>query len=205
MPDRSSGQRAGHGWCDTKRSLDARLTEMRALLVITGPRGAGKSTAARFIADAAERSVLVEGDAFFGFLASGAIEPWLPESNEQNEVVTLAAASAAGRFAKGGFTAIYDGVVRPWFLPTFAAATGLDDLEYVVLLPPVETCVARVRARRNHGFSDEAATRKMHEEFAAADVPERHVLHQAGEDVITVVDSITAALERGDLAYALVR
>lgn len=175
---------------------------MRTLLVITGPPGAGKSTAARFIADAAERSVLVEGDAFFGFLASGAIEPWLPESNEQNEVVTQAAASAAGRFAKGGFTAIYDGVVGPWFLSRFAAATGLDDLEYVVLLPPVETCVAR---RRNHGFSDEAATRKMHEEFAAADVPKRHVLHQAGEDVITVADSITAALERGDLAYALER
>lgn len=131
---------------------------MGTLLVITGPPGAGKSTAARLIADAADRSVLVEGDAFFGFLASGAIEPWLPESNEQNEVVTCAAALAAGRYADGGFTTIYDGVVGPWFLPTFAAATGLDGLAYVVLLPPVETCVARVQARQNHGFSDGSKT-----------------------------------------------
>lgn len=178
---------------------------MGTLLVITGPPGAGKSTAARVMADAAERSVLVEGDAFFGFLASGAIEPWLPESNEQNDVVTRSAASAAGRFADGGFTAIYDGVVGPWFLPTFAVATGLDGLEYVVLLPPVETCVARVQSRQNHGFSDEAATRKMHAGFTAAEIPARHVLQQAGEDVTTVADSITAALKRGDLTYAPVR
>jgi cytidylate kinase len=74
-----------------------------SLLVITGPPGAGKSSVARILADAAKHSVLIEGDAFFGFLASGAIEPWLPASNDQNTIVTKAAASAAGAFATGGF------------------------------------------------------------------------------------------------------
>ena len=73
----------------------------------------------------ANQSVLVQGDAFFSFLASGAIEPWLPAPNDQNTVVTKAAASAAGAFATGGFTTVYDGVVGPWFLATFGAATGL--------------------------------------------------------------------------------
>jgi dephospho-CoA kinase len=45
---------------------------MGSLLVVTGPPGAGKSTVARILVDRAERSVLVKGDAFFGFLASGA-------------------------------------------------------------------------------------------------------------------------------------
>src|SRR5204863_162328 len=80
-----------------------------------------------------EQSVVVEGDAFFAFLARGAIPPWLPESHAQNEIVTEAAAGAAGRYAIGGFTTTYDGVVGPWFLPTFARATGLSTLEYAVL------------------------------------------------------------------------
>lgn len=33
----------------------------------------------------------MEGDSFFGFVARGAITPWLRESNEQNVVVTEAA------------------------------------------------------------------------------------------------------------------
>ena len=55
----------------------------------------------RRLADGYESSVLVEGDAVFGFLASGAIEPWLPASSAQNEIVTEAAAACAGRFARG--------------------------------------------------------------------------------------------------------
>jgi hypothetical protein len=96
---------------------------------------------------------------------------------------------------------VYDGVVGPWFLPVFAAATGLDRLDYVVLLPTVERCVQRVRTRTGHGFGDEAATRKMHHEFATAPVDDRHVLADppGGPDV--VADLVEAALAAGTLAY----
>jgi cytidylate kinase len=77
--------------------------DVGSLLVITGPPGAGKSTLARLVADTAGRSVLVEGDAFFAFLASGRVDPSLSGSHEQNTVVIKAAASAAGRFARGGY------------------------------------------------------------------------------------------------------
>jgi dephospho-CoA kinase len=72
---------------------------MAPLLVVTGPPGAGKSAVTRVLADRFEPSVVVEGDAFFAFLARGAVPPWLPESNAQNEIVAEAAASAAGRYA----------------------------------------------------------------------------------------------------------
>ena len=176
---------------------------MSALLVVTGPPGAGKSAVARLLSILTERSVLVQGDSFFGFLAAGAIEPWLPQADQQNTIVTKAAASATGAFARGGYATVYDGVVGPWFLPAFADATGLNELDYVVLLPPVETCVQRVLTRQGHGFSDEAATRKMHSEFASAHISRRHVIQDPPDQAGEVLAMIEALRSAGDLRFEI--
>lgn len=176
---------------------------MGSLLVVTGPPGSGKSTVSQVLAQQLGPSALVEGDRFFAFLARDAIQPWLPESQEQNTVVMCAAAAATGRFTAGGFLTVYDGVVGPWFIETFAAATSLAELDYVVLMPTVETCVDRVLARSSHGFRDEAATRKMHDEFADASVPPRHVLAIGSETVVDTVGRITEARAAGELRFAV--
>ena len=51
---------------------------MALLIVVTGPPGAGKLPVARALAGNFGRSVLVGGDAFFAFVARGAIAPSLP-------------------------------------------------------------------------------------------------------------------------------
>lgn len=188
------------------------------LLVVTGPPGSGKSTVCEALADRWEPSVLVEGDAFFAFLRRGAIAPWLPESNAQNDTTVRAAAAAAGRFAAGGLTVVYDGVIGPWFLPTFAAAAGVDTIDYAVLLPPVETCLKRVASRTGHGFTDLAAARHMHDDFVRATsdpgTPEPGspepgtsvpgvVLTDLPDDVAGVADTIVAAVRSGRTRYAV--
>ena len=176
---------------------------MARLLVVTGPPGAGKSTVAARLADRFERSVLVRGDDFFGFVRRGYIDPWLPESHEQNAVVTEASAAATARYVAGGFDTVFDGVVGPWFLPTFAALTGLPELDYVMLLPPVETCVTRVATRAGHGFTREPATRKMHAEFANATIDPRHVVTDPSLTSDAVADGVIAALPSGRLTYVI--
>jgi predicted ABC-type ATPase len=170
------------------------------LLIVTGPPGAGKSAVASLLIQRFDRSVLVEGDSFFRFIQRGAIVPWLKEADPQNEIVTQAAAAAAGRYAAGGFTTIFDGMVGPWFLPTFLQETGLAGVEYAVLLPSVELCVERVRLRQDHGFSDEAATRQMHQAFVDARIERRHVLDPP-DDAAAVADLVIGSLDEGSLYY----
>ena len=174
---------------------------MAFLVVVTGPPGAGKTTVARALADSFERSVLVAGDAFFGFLARGAVAPWLPAAHSQNEVVIRAAAAATGRFVAGGYLTVYDGVLGPWFLADFAAEAAVDHLHYVVLLPSVERCVDQVANRVGHGFTDEEATRHMYEQFAQADVDQRHVLADLPASPAETAAEIARGGQAGTLRY----
>ena len=171
------------------------------LLITSGPPGAGKSTVAARLAGRRTPSVLVEGDDFFRFLRRGRTEPWLVAARTQNEIVTEVAGAATGRFVTGGYWTVYDGVIGPWSLPSFVAATGLDRVHYVVLLPTVETCVERVATRIGHGFTDEAATRHMHHEFETAVVGDRHVVRDDDGGATAIVDTIIERFDAGELAF----
>ena len=170
------------------------------LLIITGPPGAGKSTVARAMVERFDRCALVQGDVFFGFVARGYIDPWLPESHQQNEVVTEATARATAAFARGGFTTVFDGMVGPWFLPTFLHLTEIPRVHYAVLLPGVETCVARVLGRTEHGFREEGVTRDMHAAFAGAEIDSRSVI-DADPEVKSVTEEALYRYRAGMLAY----
>jgi 2-phosphoglycerate kinase len=170
------------------------------LLVVSGPPGAGKSTVAALIAARSRRSVMVEGDRFFNFLASGSIDPWLKEANEQNAVVLEAAAVATASYVRHGYSTVYDGVLGPWFLPQFLEATGLTSLHYAVLLPDEEHCVERVTMRTAHHFRDGPATRTMHAQFARADISRRHLV-EADASPDEIADDVRARHDAGRLVW----
>lgn len=165
------------------------------LIVVTGPPGAGKSTVAQVLSKHFEHSALVAGDDFFAFIDQGYIAPWTAEAHHQNEVVVGAAAAASGRLVTGGYTVVYHGVIGPWFLDTFGAATGLERLHYALLLPPEQVCVERVRSRTGHGFTDLDAARHVHREFSNAEFADRHVIPSEGSAEVVALSILEMVLQ----------
>jgi cytidylate kinase len=169
------------------------MDTMAELIVVTGPPGAGKSVVSRVLSSMFDPSALVSGDDFFAMIEQGYLAPWTAAAHRQNEIVVGAAASAAGCLARGGYTVVFDGVIGPWFLEAFGAATGLTQLRYVLLLPPEEVCVERVQRRTGHGFTDPAATQHMYQEFVDAGAQARYVLSSAApaeEIAATIFDLV---------------
>lgn len=173
---------------------------MSTLLVIAGPPGAGKSTVSSIASSRLSPSVLIRGDAFFRFLDQGAQTPWRPEAKDQNQTVIRASGAAAGQFAREGYESVFDGVMGPWFLPTFFEATGLDELHYAVLLPSVERCVQNVITREGNP-DGEPGTRYVHEQFERTHIDARHLIIEPKGTPEEVATSILSRYRQGTFAY----
>jgi hypothetical protein len=140
---------------------------------------------------------------FFGFIDQGYLDPWTVEAQRQNEIVTGAAAATAGRLASGGYTVVYDGMVGPWFLPTFAAAAGRPSVHYAVLLPPEQVGVDRVVSQHGHGFTNLDATRHMYQQFAQVDIDPRHVLTNTDTTPPETASTIIELVRIGSLRWQI--
>jgi hypothetical protein len=135
----------------------------------------------------------------FAHLVGGYIEPWLPQATVQNEAVIRAIFAAFASYCEDGFEVVLDGVVGPWFL------TSLDHrlpsrmpVDYMILLPTLETAQRRVAGHTRHGFTDEAGTAHMHQDFESARAAfERHVLDSTALAPGRVADAIGAAATSG--------
>ena len=84
-----------------------------AVLILTGPPGAGKTTVARLLSPIHERAVHLESDSFFEAIASGFVAPWKTASHEQNQVVMRIVGDGVAGYSAAGYFTILDGSSSP--------------------------------------------------------------------------------------------
>jgi hypothetical protein len=89
------------------------------IVIVSGPPGAGKSTACEALCERYDRTVHLLTDEAYGWIRMGYIEPWKPDARDQNEIVSTACARAAVTFAKAEYGVFIDGVVRPLLLQVY--------------------------------------------------------------------------------------
>jgi predicted kinase len=172
------------------------------VLLLTGPPGAGKTTIANVLALEFERAVHVESDRFFRSIRSGYIEPWKPESHEQNVVVMRIVAAAAAGYAAAGYFTIVEGIISPnWFFAPLCDAlqTAGNAVAYAVLRPTLATCSARLSTRANGELRDMRVVEQLWREFSNLGALERHVIKSGDGHPGTTARELRQRLREGRL------
>ncbi len=171
-----------------------------AIIVITGPPGAGKTTVSAGVARSFPLSVHLKGDPFFGWIASGFVAPWHSESHAQNATVIDAIGAAAGRYAAGGYRVVVDGIIGPWFLERFLSAAGCPDpaADYLVLRPVREVAMGRATGRAGpEDLVDQEPVGAMYDAFEDLGAFDSNVIDSSVMDAPGTVAAVLDAIGAG--------
>lgn len=171
-----------------------------ALLLLTGPAGSGKSTAAAaWAARGDSLRAAIDVDALRLLIRAGAALPehgWTAETERQWNLGTKLAMAMAGVYLADGVDCVVDVYAPPGPGDPWEKARGELPLQRVVLLPSFAVCVDRNRKRNRQPFLEEDLLRVNYEDFewCVRQTRPDHVIDNGRLTVDETVDAIEAEL-----------
>lgn len=174
------------------------LNPAAAVIVISGPPAAGKTTTSEGLATTYPKSVHLRADDFWHSIVSGGLAPHLPKSDAQNHVIMDVVAGAAFGYAAGGFTVIVDGVIGPWMLAHFLRKKSdfrTTAVHYIVLRPDGSTVLARARQRMSSNtLSAEGPILALWTQFLQLGDLEGHAIDTTSQNHMQTLSSVRLAV-----------
>lgn len=170
-------------------------------VLLTGPAGSGKSTAAAaWAARGTGPRALLDVDQLRALIRAGLAHPehgWTDGTERQWTIGTEVCSAMARVYKSHGVSVIIDVYAPPW--PGDPWSRLLDELggTLVTLFPSVEVCLARNTARARQPFLVDADLRANYDDFAECVVlhPPDHMIDTSNLTVDQVVQQIQAIVD----------
>jgi hypothetical protein len=165
-----------------------------AVLMLTGPAGSGKSTAAAAWASRGTTPrALIDADALRWLIRAGVAHPehgWTDETARQWNVAMDLWKAMVHVYQRHEIDCVIDIYAPPPPEPDDTFMSDVD-VRQVILLPSIDVCLARNRARNRQPFLQDEDLRRNYDDFAAAiGTRDRHNVIDNG--VLTVDETVEA-------------
>ncbi len=135
------------------------------ILLLIGPGGAGKTTAAELLAARFKQCAVIEVDEIRHMIKSGHVDPFTKEGHQQLELSTKNACSLAKSFVKEGFNVIIDDCVTGKKRLNLYYRTMKPNRFLTILLLPSKEIIKKRDAKRTGRARLGKKTLELHDRF----------------------------------------
>ena len=169
------------------------IEEIKSIIIISGPVGAGKTTVAKELVKMLPGPVAyIEGDKFWSFMAKDS-ERFSVKVNFK--MIMRSMTVAAMPYARIGYQVVLDFSIPPWYMGVILEILGKRKIpvDYVILRPGESVCAERAAKRDEGKIADYSIYQKLYDSFGEA---QEYTICDNESDATTIADHIMEGLNK---------